>query len=308
MGRAGNMGGVSRCAVLASVAAGWMVAASCEGCGERIRISRISLSGVQESAQKGLAGEKIRAAISREAGGLRRFGFDPDAKEGWTLKVGLRNVVDALASGAMKSQGDEPVLIDVKLQRHDEKAGLDAYSVAVTVSSEDLQEIRASATPEGRVAAVVVGGLGRITKQMDLRRLEHGDLMKELAAREAWRRELAVEELGRRRSRESVPQLLLKLKDPERAVAMKAVGALVAIGDSAVVPQIIDFARGKDTATQVQILYAISQLGGPVAEGYLFVVSTGHPDPQIAHAAKEAHDEIEARKDKAVGKRRTPAE
>ncbi|MBI5525559.1 MAG: HEAT repeat domain-containing protein [Deltaproteobacteria bacterium] len=292
-----------------AVALGGLAAAvSCRGCGERICVSRVMLSGVPESAQSGLAGGKIRDAISKEASGSTPFRVDPGAKDGWTLKIGLRGVVDAVASGAAPSPGDEALRMDVKLQRHDEKTGLDAYAVVVALSAEDMGALRASANPEAKVAALVAGGLSRIRTQMRLRGFEHADLIKELAANEAWRRELAVEELGRRRSREAAPQLLLKLKDPERSVAMKAVGALVAAGDTAVAAPIIEFARGKDAATQIQILYAVSQLGGPVAEGYLFVMATGHSDLQIAHAAKEAFDELEGRKAKAAGQHRTAAE
>jgi hypothetical protein len=293
---------------VAVVLYGLAAAASCRGCGERIYVSRVMLSGVPESAQSRLSGEKVRNTISKDLSGSSPFRVDPGAADGWTLKIGLRGVVDALASGAVPSPGDESLQMDVKLQRHDGKTGLEAYAVTVALSAGDLGALRASAKPEDKVAALVAGGLSRIRTQMKLRGFELPDLVKELAAKEAWRRELAVEELGRRRSREAVPQLLLKLKDPEKSVAMKAVGALVAAGDTSVAAPIIEFARGKDAATQIQILYAVSQLGGPVAEGYLFVMANGHADIQIAHAAKEAFDELEGRKAKAAGQRRSAAE
>ena len=271
-------------------------------CGDRVAVSKVLVSGLPEAAGVRPAGEKTRQLISKEIGRARGYRLDADAKEGWTLKVDVHRVADGAAGREIAVTGDPPA-VDLKLQRYDLKGTLEQYAAAVALEADDVKVAQAGGIAEERVAALVGRGLQLLRSQMDFRRMAPQALLKELAGKEPWRREFAVEELGRRGDTASATQLVLKLKDPERAVALKAVGALVAFGDPSVAPAFIEYAKGKDPATQMQMIYAISQLGGPVAEGYLFVLSTGHADPQIAHAAKEAYHELLAKKGKGTLRR-----
>lgn len=266
-------------------------------CGDRVAVSKVLVSGLPEAPGARPAGAKTRLLISKEIDRARGYSLHAEAKEGWTLKIDVHRVTDGAAGREVAITGDPPT-IDLKLQRYDQAGALDQYVAAVAVGPDDEKLARAGGVGEERVAALVGRGLHLLRAQMAFRRMDHQALIRELADREAWRREFAVEELGRRGDKAAAAQLVLKLKDPERAVALKAVGALVAFGDGSVVPAFVDYAKGKEPATQIQMIYAISQLGGTVAEGYLFVLSTGHADPQIAHAAKEAYDELLAKKGK----------
>lgn len=285
-------------ALAAAVAACLAIAA----CGDRVAVSKVLVSGLPEASGARPAGAKTRQLISKEIDRARGYSLRAEAKEGWTLKVDVHRVTDGAAGREAAVTGDPPT-IDIKLQRYDQAGALDQYAAAVAIEADDVKLARAGGVAEERVAALVGRGLLLLRAQMEFRRMDRQALIRELAGRETWRREFSVEELGRRGDKAAAPQLVLKLKDPERAVAHKAVGALVAFGDRSVVPAFIDYAKGKEPATQVQMIYAISQLGGMVAEGYLFVLSTGHADPQIAHAAKEAYDELLAKKGKGTLRR-----
>ena len=271
-------------------------------CGERVTVSRIIVSGLSDGPGARPAGQKTRELVAREVDRARGYTLAGDGhKDGWTLKVDLHRVADAAVAREL-GEGDLPA-VEVKLQRYDQKMALDSYAAAVALKPDDVKVLQTGGVSEERVAALVGEGLTLLRSQMDFRKMDAQALLGELAGKEAWRREFAVEELGRRADPASSTALVLKLKDPEKAVALKAVGALVALGDPSVVPSLIDYAKGKDPATQIQMIFAISQLGGRMAEGYLFVLAGGHADPQIAHAAKEAFDELQGRKGKGALRR-----
>jgi len=280
-----------------------LVACAAAACGDRVAVSRVLVSGLPESPGARPAGPKTRDLISREVDHASGYTRGAAAKGAWTLKVDLHRIADGPADRIFEdTAGDRPT-IDLKLQHYDAKGTLDSYAAAVALTADDVKLQQAGGVPEKRIAALVGNGLALLRAQMAFRKMDRAQLVAELASKEPWRREFAVEELGRRGARESAAQLVLKLKDSERSVALKAVGALVAFGEVSTVPALIDYAKGKDPATQIQMIYAISQLGGPVAEGYLFVLSTGNADPQIAHAAKEAYDELETKKGKGTLRR-----
>jgi len=85
-----------------------------------------------------------------------------------------------------------------------------------------------------------------------------------------------------------VPQLLNRLSDENPVVALRAVGALVAIGDRRAVDPLIEMTRKAKPQVTVQILYALATLGGPTAEAYLYTLESGGPDDEVRRAATDA--------------------
>lgn len=73
----------------------------------------------------------------------------------------------------------------------------------------------------------------------------------------------------------------------------RVAGILGGTGDRRAVAPIIALAEdAADEASAVTVLTSIAQLGGPEAEGYLFVLSTGHPSNAIRMAAAAHLEEI----------------
>ncbi|MEK7705008.1 MAG: HEAT repeat domain-containing protein [Myxococcota bacterium] len=105
-----------------------------------------------------------------------------------------------------------------------------------------------------------------------------------------------IERLGDRRTHAAVdPLAKLLATEPRTDVKLRAVGALVAIGDPRGVEPIIALTHRKDSTFIVPLIYALAHLGGPSAEGYLVTVASGHPDTTVRHAAREALTEMARR-------------
>ena len=85
-----------------------------------------------------------------------------------------------------------------------------------------------------------------------------------------------------------MPQLLNRLSDDNPVVALRAVGALVAIGDLRAVDPLIEMTRKTKPQVTAQILYALASLGGPTAEAYLYTLESGAPDDEVRRAATDA--------------------
>lgn len=111
----------------------------------------------------------------------------------------------------------------------------------------------------------------------------------------------ATQRLAQLRHKEAVAPLLEQLHRSQsdsanhatQALALQALGALVAIGDTSAVLSIIDFAQHKDEQLLLQLAYAVGALGGPVAQGWLVTLASGHPDEMVQRAAAEALAEMQ---------------
>lgn len=105
----------------------------------------------------------------------------------------------------------------------------------------------------------------------------------------------AVQALADRRAREAVPALVKRLDDPDPEVAQLAVGALAQIRDPRAVGPLIELSRRGDAAFTARLARLIGDVGGSEAEGYLLTLASGHPEPVVRTAAREALEELRAR-------------
>lgn len=103
----------------------------------------------------------------------------------------------------------------------------------------------------------------------------------------------AIERAGEKKNKAMVPSLMKLVQAEEQPVTvLRAVGALVAIGDRRAVPTLIDLTKRKDPLFIQQIIFALARLGGSEVEGYLVTMASGHPDELIQKAAGEALAEM----------------
>jgi hypothetical protein len=132
--------------------------------------------------------------------------------------------------------------------------------------------------------------------QVDARRKSEKELLVDLAAPDARVRDYAIRVLADRRSPAAVPQLIVRLQDENPEVARRAAGALIAIGDRRAVRPLIEMTRKRRPEDAGPLLYAISSLGGPEAEAFLFTLESGAPDEEIRRAARGAYQDLLRRK------------
>jgi hypothetical protein len=96
---------------------------------------------------------------------------------------------------------------------------------------------------------------------------------------------------------EGLRALVTRGSDPDatnedEALALQAVGSLVALGDTQAVLPMIALTRHKSATFVVQMAHAIGALGGPMAEAYLVTLASGHLDAEVRQGAATALDEL----------------
>lgn len=140
--------------------------------------------------------------------------------------------------------------------------------------------------------------------QLDALEKPDEQLIADLGAKDPRLRDFAVRVLADRRNRAAVPALIERLKDPDREVAMKAVGALGAIGDPRAVPALIEMGQTKDPRFVIALVDVVAQLGGKDAEAFLFTLASGHQDEDVRKAAQEAQERLARGPDAAADPKR----
>jgi len=277
-----------------------------QGCTDKTTVSQIVISGIPDNLPfSKTSSADILASVKSTAQNSKYLKYRPRAKDAATLRIELGGLLNKLDNPQSRYLLDNPPEIDATLKSFDETGNLDSRSIDVQFQTSVIKELSDSKSPELMISDMVSSALDRLNEQKVFMKMSVRELIEELRDKESWRRELAAEELGRRGAGESFSQLVAKLKDPDRHVSLKAVGSLIAIGNRASVPALIDFGESKDRSTKIQMLYAIARIGGPIAEAYLFVVGTGESDPVVASAAKEAFDELQKFKYSSVSKMET---
>jgi hypothetical protein len=167
------------------------------------------------------------------------------------------------------------------------ETGVAAVPLASAPSPRDAWR-RAVAAAAQRSAEGLAIGLRAEAKSLD-------GLVADLRSKDPRAREHAVRVLGERHAREAVPALLAELKEGDSRIAHRIVAALAQIGDPQAVPTLIDLSQSTDPALSLRLVRFIGDIGGAEAQGYLLTLASGHPDPRMRRAAREALDELEAR-------------
>ena len=160
-------------------------------------------------------------------------------------------------------------------------------------------EAESSTDPEARLSAfrsafrAALDDASRgLVWQVEARKKTDRELTQDLTAEDPRLRDYAIRALADRRNPAVVPQLLDRLSDENPVVALRAVGALVAIGDRRAVDPLIEMTRRTRPQVTAQILYALAALGGPTAEAYLYTLESGAPDDEVRRAATDALSEL----------------
>lgn len=135
-----------------------------------------------------------------------------------------------------------------------------------------------------------------LVMQADAAKKSNPELVADLASPDAGVRDSAVRQLAERKSPAAVPALIERLKDPDREVVLRAMGALQEIHDQRAVRPLIDLSERQDPAFVAQVIYVIGDLGGPEAEAFLFTQQNGSPEPQVRVAAAEASQILQRRR------------
>tara|TARA_B100000959_G_scaffold262754_1_gene301485 strand:+ start:188 stop:985 length:798 start_codon:yes stop_codon:yes gene_type:complete len=232
---------------------------------------RSVLLDLPEKFDKAQDGQALKARIQaylEKHGGIAHV--TRDAADGFVMRL----VVAPVESGSQ--------YVEIHLTAKDNERSYQVY-----------QEV-----PVSKSDAVEVFGAFKLGWELltYLRRLDHGDdkgLLKALKHENQQVRYFVVDRMGLRKSKIFLDPLLeLVSQGQPDAISLRAIGALVAMDAKNAVSAIIDLSRRGSPEFIVQTIFAVAEIGGALAEGYLVTMASGHPHPGVQSAAKQALEEL----------------
>jgi hypothetical protein len=238
--------------------------------------------------------KEMRAALER----TRHFAV----REGASARVRLD------LESARRLAGGEGAIADVQLvleltaaspEGEPERTVSEGAGRAVSSADAGTEANTRLAAFEGALRGALEDAARGLAWQLESRRKTDDELSRDLGDADPRVRDYAIRALADRRSPAVVPQLIARLEDDSPAVALRAVGALVAIGDRRAVEPLIEMTRKRPPQLVAQVLYALASLGGPTAEAFLYTLESGAPDDEVRHAATEALAELRRKRDEA---------
>lgn len=159
------------------------------------------------------------------------------------------------------------------------------------------------AVPKGASAGVEkAAALRAVDSALDAARLRidalgkpSADLLEDARSQDPRVRAFALRTLADRGNRAAIPGLVKALGTTDPFELRRTLGALVELKAKKAVPEMIDASRGKSLELRRELIYAIGQIGGEDARGYLGVVAVGADQAALRNAAHQALVELSAR-------------
>jgi len=241
-----------------------------------------------------VAAEGARRELQRAMEGTGKFVLRPDAPARVRLQIEAARRVTPLSAN-----GSEMASVELTLELTSPSGQGEIEKTLSEGAGRVPTEAESSTDPEARLSAfrsafrAALDDASRgLVWQVEARKKTDRELTQDLTAEDPRLRDYAIRALADRRNPAVVPQLLNRLSDENPVVALRAVGALVAIGDRRAVDPLIEMTRRTRPQVTAQILYALAALGGPTAEAYLYTLESGSPDDEVRRAATDALSEL----------------
>src|SRR5256714_1162516 len=260
-----------------------------------LSVSDGNLARVPELAMPAeLVRKEMKAALER----TRHFAV----REGASARVRLE------LESARRLAGGEGAVADVQLileltaaspEGEPERTVSEGAGRAVSAADAGTEAHTRLAAFEGALRGALDDAARGLAWQLESRRKTDDELSRDLGDADARVRDYAIRALADRRSPAVVPQLIARLEDDNPAVALRAVGALVAIGDRRAVEPLIEITRKRPPQLVAPVLYAPPSLGGPTAGAFLYTLECSDPDDAVRHAATDALAELRRKRDEA---------
>ncbi|TMA22744.1 MAG: HEAT repeat domain-containing protein [Deltaproteobacteria bacterium] len=252
-----------------------------------LAVSEANLAG---NPELGVAAEGARRELQRSVEATGKFVLRQEAPARIRLAVESARRVSLVSSA-----GPEVASVELTLELTSPAGPGEIEKMLSEGSGRVPTEAETSTDPEARLSAfrsafrAALDDASRgLVWQVEARNKTDRELVQDLTAEDPRLRDYAIRALADRRNPAVVPQLLNRLSDENPVVALRAVGALVAIGDRRAVDPLIEMTRKTKPQVTVQILYALATLGGPTAEAYLYTLESGGPDDEVRRAATDA--------------------
>lgn len=253
-----------------------MAVIGCEAKAEKILVRRVLLDAPREFDGQADEREAIRTEISKRLRNAQRIRLEPGTDEAThRAHVRIGEVVETPLGQRLRP-------VQLTLRPRAKQAEFEATGLG---------------SPDGDRSASVLeafdDALGIIQRQRTLYARGVEALVGALDEQDARLRDFAISSLGELRAKEAVAPLCERLKTEEKSdLVLRAIGALVAIGDAKAVEPIIDLSHRKDPQLVMQVVFAVGAIGGRTAEAFLVTMASGHPIAPIRKAAEDALNEM----------------
>ncbi|MEO1172423.1 MAG: HEAT repeat domain-containing protein, partial [Myxococcota bacterium] len=117
-----------------------------------------------------------------------------------------------------------------------------------------------------------------VTTRRMLQVARESDVIAALDSSDVRVRAAAIGLIGDRKLASGAAPLITMLSEEENELlVLRAVGALIALGDESAIDPLIALAKNKSPAFVLQVVFAVGAIGGRTAEGYLVTLAGGHP-------------------------------
>jgi hypothetical protein len=263
-------------------------AVGCKRTPSTIVITRLLLNLPPELEGNRELREGLRADIVATLAADDSTRFKPEEREGThTLRVEVAAPVrDDVRNHRPDDVGDadETPMQRVRVELRPRPDAMSYDVVGHAPATSDVRHDAAAAFEDGWSIAV------------SMRLLDRGsdaDLVASLKSNDERLQLFAVQRLGERKAQlKNMALIALMDEKTKPELALRAIGALIAIGDPAAAEPMIELARNKDPQFVLQVVFALGSLGGPTAEGYLVTLASGHPVEAVRRGAEDALAEL----------------
>jgi hypothetical protein len=256
-----------------------------------LAVSEANLAG---NPELGVGAEGARRELQRAVESTGKFVLRPEAPARIRLAIESARRISLLSAA-----GPEVATVELTLELTSPSGPGQIEKTLSEGAGRVPTEAETSTDPEARLSAfrsalraALEDASRGLVWQVEARNKTDRELAQDLTAEDSRLRDYAIRALADRRNPAVVPQLLNRLSDENPVVALRAVGALVAIGDRRAVDALIEMTRRTKPQVTAQILYALASLGGPTAEAYLYTLESGAPEDEVRRAATDALVEL----------------
>lgn len=243
----------------------------------------------------GLSPDRAQLVLQGALEGSGKFAL---RSRGLRLRLDVEHARRVFAPGSEREAAE--VLVSLELLPEGEGDRLLAEGLGRKLISDGSgSEPRAAAFESALRTAVGDASLA-LAYQLEARKKTDVELIHDLSAAEPKLRDHAVRVLADRRNPAAVPSLIARLADESPVVVLRAIGALVAIGDRRAVRPLIELTRKRPPQIVSQILYALGSLGGAEAESFLYTLESGAAEEEVRRAAAEAFADLRRKQTEAA--------
>ena len=287
-----------------------LVAASCHRGPARVPVEHISVGEASLAANPalGLGADGFSKSVAAALAKSGRFAVGAAPRSGvdvLRVKAEVEYTRDARAQAEDGKGRGRPVAdvgVSLELTRLPEgdasraqrfvSEGAARHPLAGDEPDPDARGAAYLAALEAALADAAAG----LVDQLDAANKSNAALASDLASSDARVRACALRVLADRRNPAALEPLLGQLRSSESEQVLRAIGALVALGDRRAVKPLIELTDRKEPAFVSQVLFAIASLGGDQAEAYLYLMESGAPEPELREAARAATEDLQRKK------------